>query len=254
MRQALCIARWDVRRATRDRTFWVLPLVSIPLLASFQRLNFFGVAVGPKVLTDFSLTVIRLIGLLIAGALAATSLTQERQQGTMSFSLSKPVSHATLVAGKFTALALILSVLLTVVAGQVFAMVYLHGGRPDPGLAAALYILLMELVTFASLVMLISAVSSLVVTASLAILLAAVASDVSAAQAAVSSGAPAAFGAAVSALFAVLPDLSHFDVSIPVVHGHGVPAGYLLRVSAYAIAHVAVYLRLAGWALARSFA
>ncbi|MBI4861566.1 MAG: ABC transporter permease subunit [Candidatus Riflebacteria bacterium] len=250
--KALAIARYSLKKAAREKIFWLIPLVTIVVLALIQNLQFFDVGVRVKVLKDFGVTAISLFGFLVCLVVTVSLVPFERESRTIHFLFSKPVSRADFVVGKFACVSALLAINLAVVGLELVVLVRAYAGRWDLNLVKGLLLIYLKLELFASLVILLSVLMSMALVVFMAILAYVVTHAVSLAESSLSQGTPPFFQSLVHWALATLPDLTHYDTSDVVVHGHAIPYSYMGLLLVHTLAYVVLFLGLATWSLERT--
>ena len=245
--QALTIARYSLKKASREKVFYLVPLITIVALALLQNLRFFDVGVRAKVLKDFGLAAVGLFGFFLALVTCLSLVPFEREQRTVHFVFSKPVPRHAFVLGKFLCISFLLTLNLAVVGGELLGLVKLYSGSWDPNLIRGMYLIWLKLNVFAAFVLLLSTTLSLILTMFAAVLGYAVMHAAGLAEASITSGTPPAFQHVVHALLSVVPDLTHFDSSYAMVHGYEIPLWYMGLLTAYAAIYVAAFLSVTTW-------
>lgn len=245
--RALTIARFTLKKATREKVFYLIPLITIVALALLQNLKFFDVGVRAKVLKDFGLAAIGLFGFFVALVTTISLVPFERETRTVHFLFSKPVPRHAFVLGKFLCISFLITLNLLVVGGELLFLVHLYSGEWDSNLVRGLYLVWLKLHVFAALLMLLSSTLSLVLTMFAAVLAYAVMHAAGLAESSLAGGMPHAFQRVVHALIALVPDLTHFDTSYATVHGYEVPAWYLGMLTVYAAAYAGAFLAATTW-------
>jgi ABC-type transport system involved in multi-copper enzyme maturation permease subunit len=245
------IAVYSIRKALREKVFYLIPLVTIVALALVQNLKFFEHGVRVKVLVDFGMTAVSLFGFLVSVVLTISLVPSEREGRTLTFLLSKPVSAGHFVTGKFLAITCLLALNLAVVGAELLVLARAYSAAWDLNILKGLYLVFVKLVLFSAVVLLLATMLSLVLTVFCAALAYAVMAAPALAASSVTSGAPAAFRELVQGLVALIPDLTHFDTGHVVVHGYPIPAGYLALVSLYAATWIGLCLLAATAVLER---
>lgn len=245
--QALSIARYSLKKASREKVFYLLPLITIVALALLQNLQFFDVGVRVKVLKDFGLAAIGLFGFFVALVVTVSQVPFEREQKTLYFLFSKPVPRSAFVVGKFLCISTLLSLNLAIVGAELIAMVRFYSGQWDWNLVRGLYLVWLKLHVFAALLLLLCTSLSLILTMFMAVLTYAVMHARGLAETSLTTGAPPAFKALIHALLAAVPDLTHFDSSFVMVHGYVIPAWYLGLATLYAAVYAVAFLLVTTW-------
>lgn len=108
LRAVPAIASVTMREILRDRVLYNVLVVAIVLIvAGFasSRLSFMSPG---RVILDFGLTGVQLSGFAVAVLLGAAMIPSERSRRTMMVSLSRPITFAHFVVGKFLGLAAVI--------------------------------------------------------------------------------------------------------------------------------------------------
>ena len=245
--QALTIAKYSLKKASRDKVFYLVPLVTIVALALLQNLRFFDVGVRTKVLKDFGLAAVGLFGFFIALVTTISLVPFEKEQRTAMFVFSKPVPRYAFVLGKFLCVSFLITLNLAVVGGELAGLVRIYAGSWDPNLFRGLYLIWLKLNVFAAFLILTCTLLSLILTMFAAVLGYAVMHAAGLAEASLTAGTPPLFQRAMHVLLSVIPDLTHFDASYAMVHGYDIPAWYMGLLTAYAGVYVLALLLVTTW-------
>lgn len=245
--QALTIARYSLKKASRDKIFYLVPLITIVALALLQNLKFFDVGVRTKVLKDFGLAAVGLFGFFIALVTTITLVPFEKEQKTAMFVFSKPVPRWAFVLGKFLCISFLITLNLLVVGGELAGLVRIYSGAWDLNLLRGMVLIWLKLQVFAAFLLLACTTLSLILSMFVAVLGYAVMHAAGLAEASITAGTPPAFKQVVHALLSVIPDLTHFDSSYAMVHGYDIPLWYLGLLTAYACVYVLAFLLVTTW-------
>ncbi len=119
MGKLVAIAKNTFKESVRQPVFWLLVIISAGLIIITRMLPLFTFDEDQKMVTDIGLATLTLCGLLVALFSASTVITAEIERLTALTVLSKPVTRAQFVLGKF--LGVIMTALAaTVLVGLVF--------------------------------------------------------------------------------------------------------------------------------------
>jgi ABC-type transport system involved in multi-copper enzyme maturation permease subunit len=252
------------RESVRDRVPYNLVLFAILLIGSSFLLGQLTAGQDIKIIKDLGLAATALFGLFIATFIGIGLISKEVERRSIDALLSKPVTRAQFIAGKYVGLVLTLAVNVGVMTLALYAVLgYMtwsetaefKAGWEAPGADPRLMIAI--LLTFVEL-MLITAVALFFSTFSTPLLSAALTFAIYVAGHfntelrnfdQVVTSKPAAWLA--RALYHVLPDLSAFDVKTQVVHGLPVGAGYVGWTAGYGLAYIAALIFAATMIFAR---
>ncbi|MFO1461004.1 MAG: hypothetical protein U1G08_16565 [Verrucomicrobiota bacterium] len=105
MRQFFFIASNSFRELIRQPVFLLLMGAASLFIVFLSTVPYFGFGDDPKMVQDMSLAVVLLAGLLMSVLCAAATVAQELRTGTALTVLSKPVSRAVFILGKYAGLA-----------------------------------------------------------------------------------------------------------------------------------------------------
>lgn len=229
-RRVLVLARWTAVEALRERILYVVLLFAAVLVGSSCILTPLAPGAQSKVVVDFGLAAIDLLGLLVILLSGAGLVRREIERRSLDLILCRPVSRLEYLLGKCLGLFVTL-VVLTAVMGAVFALTLAVSGFGwKMSYLAALAGTALELLVVASLAVLFSTFTSPTLAALFTLALFA-AGHLSGSLVRLASGSSTAF---LHGLRWALPALPLFDLRSEVVHGQPVPPERLLVAAAYA--------------------
>ena len=257
MKATAAIAVNVFRESVRDKVLYNLVLFAILLIGASLLIGELTAGQDVKIIKDLGLSATSVFGLFIAVFIGIGLVSKEVERRSIYSLLAKPIDRSQLVVGKYIGLALTLIVNIGVMAiAQYVVLAYMGWRAPaavtkawdapplDPKLLVAIGLILVELMLVTAIAIFFSTFSTPLLSAALTFGLFIVghfSADLRNFQDAVES--PAA-GRLAAALYWVLPNLAQFDVKAQVVHGQGVPAGYVLLAIGYAAAYIALLLTI----------
>jgi ABC-type transport system involved in multi-copper enzyme maturation permease subunit len=198
-----------------------------------------------KFVKDFSLFSISLFGVVTTVVLGVNLLSNELGKRTIYNVLSKPVTRWQFLVGKFFGLWATLVIMLALMTGALFVLLYCVEGRLDWELLPVIGTMMLEVSVVLAVAIFFS---SIVVTPALAGLftIATFIAGRSAPALAYFFGPeqPAGLRYTMRGLYLMLPHLDRLWVADRVVSGVAVPAAYYAQVGVYATAYVALLLLL----------
>ncbi|HEY3884796.1 MAG TPA: ABC transporter permease [Vicinamibacterales bacterium] len=243
------------RESVRDRVFYNLVLFAVLLVGASILLGQLTAGQDVKIIKDLGLSATSIFGLFIAIFVGIQLVSKEVERRSVYPLLAKPVRRSELIAGKYAGLLLTLLVNMVVMTVALYGVLFiLARGVPlniqgawdapamDPALLKAFALIFVDLAVVTALALFFSSYSSPMLSAvfTLGIYVAGQFSgDLRHFDQTVSS--PAAIALA-KACYYVLPDFSKFDVTLAVVHGIPVSAGYVAFSAAYAAVYIAALL------------
>jgi ABC-type transport system involved in multi-copper enzyme maturation permease subunit len=264
VRVTAAIAVSVFRESVRDKVFYNLVLFSLLMIASSFLIGQLTAGQDVKIIKDLGLAATSMFGLFLAVFIGIGLVSKEVERRSIYSLLSKPITRAQLVLGKYCGLTLTLAVNMAVMAIALYTVLaYLAWGVPadiraawdapalDPALIKAMLLIFAELALLTALALFFSTFSSPMLSAALTLGLYIVghfSGDLRNFQQVVDSAAAVAVA---RGLYWVLPNLAQFDVKSDVVHGVAVPIGYMAMTVAYAALYITMLLAIASLVFSR---
>ncbi len=258
MRAIRTVAINVFRESVRDRVPYNLVLFAVLLIGSSYLIGQLTAGQDVKIIKDLGLAATSVFGLFIAIFIGIGLVSKEVERRSIYALLSKPVSRAQFIAGKYAGLVLTLAVNVTVMAAALYIILaYMVWSEPptiraawdapgtDPALLKAIFLIFVELMLVTAVALFFSTFSTPILSAGLTFgfyIAGHFNADLKNFDRVVESKAAVFLARGV---YHVLPDLSAFDVKTEVVHGLPVTAGYLVSTTAYGLAYVAALLLVA---------
>jgi ABC-type transport system involved in multi-copper enzyme maturation permease subunit len=246
------------RESVRDRVPYNLVVFAVLLISSSYLIGQLTAGQDVKIIKDLGLAATAVFGLFISIFIGIGLVSKEVERRSIYALLSKPVSRAQFIAGKYLGLVLTLAVNVTVMAIALYiVLAYMVWTTPptiragwdapgvDPALLKAILLIFVELMLVTAIAVFFSAFSTPILSAALTFgffVAGHFNADLKNFDRVVNSR-PAILLA--RGAYHVLPDLSAFDVKTQVVHGLPVTAGYLATTAAYGLAYIAGLLLVA---------
>jgi ABC-type transport system involved in multi-copper enzyme maturation permease subunit len=243
MSRLLAVAANTFRETVRERVLYNLVIFAILMTLSGLLLGQLSIRQDEKVLKDIGLAAMDLFGVLIAVFIGTGLVSKEIERRSLYPLLAKPLTRGEFFLGKFAGLAFTLLVNLGVMSAGLFLTLLATGRRPDPGLVAAIYPILLGLLLVVAFAMLFSTLTSSAMAAVLTVgvVVAGRFTDVVRNMKQVAPGVPSWVP---EALYEVLPNFRNFDFKDKVAYGDAVSADVLAWVTVYAVAWIGVVLGL----------
>ena len=237
-----------LREAGRNRIFMGLAVIALLLIVLSMVLSELALTdQKARLVQDFGLFFVPLLGELTAVILGVVLLHKEIEKKTLYAILPKPIRRGEFLLGKFLGLALLLLAQEVLLALCWMAVLLLRGGEVTPELIAALGLGYMEILLATAIATFFSALSTPILSGvfTTGLLIAGrisyVVKDLMAGSSGVFAEVPAmrAFG---KALVTVVPDLSTFNIADEVLLGWSLDVPYLLASVGYGLAWTAVFV------------
>jgi Cu-processing system permease protein len=252
--QVALIARNTFRESVRDRVLYNLIFFALLMIASSLFIGELAIGGEQKIIVDFGLSFMRFFGVLIAIFIGIQLVYKEMERRTIFALLARPVSRSEVIVGKFAGLSLTLAVNSAVLlGGLILTLVYLQGGvSPLIGpVAAAAYLIYLELIVVTAVALLLSTLSSPALTA-LVTFLVYIAGHFTPDFKVMAASTPSlALTVILNVLYYALPNLTNFNKIASASYGDPVQPLYLLQTTLYAIVYCGVLISLATFAFAR---
>lgn len=260
MNKIVVIALNAFKESVRDRVLYNIVFLGLILVLSSTILGDWSVFDKSQVISYFSLGVMSISGLMMAIFVGISLVTKEIRQKTVLTLLSKPVSRAQFLLGKYFGLLLVLVIHLTLMALLFFMLLWLNDAEITWGLAGAVLLVFFELSIVVSIAILFSTFSSPILSA-LFTLGFYVSGHLSGDVIRQMNNMQWANGESltefhwntflVKSIHYLLPDLEKFNISSQVVSGMNVPISTYLIQGLYAGAYAAVFMSIAIWWFSR---
>ena len=264
MRVTAAIALSVFRESVRDKVLYNLVLFAVLLTASSYLIGQLTAGQDVKIIKDLGLSATSIFGLFIAVFIGIGLVSKEVERRSIYSLLSKPITRAQLVFGKYCGLVLTLAVNIAVMALSLYVVLAFMswGVSPatqqlwdapglDPALLKAVAMIFVELTLVTALALFFSTFSSPMLSAALTFglyIAGHFSGDLRNFQQVVDSRAAAAVA---RSLYWVLPNLAQFDVKSDVVHGVRVPLGYMAMAGGYAALYIAILLAISALVFSR---
>jgi ABC-type transport system involved in multi-copper enzyme maturation permease subunit len=246
------------KESVRDKVLYNLVVFAVLLMAASYLIGQLTAGQDVKIIKDLGLAAIATFGLMIAIFIGIGLVWKEVERRSIYSILSKPVSRAQFVIGKYFGLVFTLAVNIGVMTVAWYAVLaYMattvgEGTRAswaapatDPAMLKAILLIFIELMLVTALALFFSTFSSPFLSAGLTLGFWVVGhfnADLRNFQAVVDSRAAAWLA---RGLYYVLPNFGSFDVKYQVVHALPVPASYLVSTALYGAVYIALLITAA---------
>jgi ABC-type transport system involved in multi-copper enzyme maturation permease subunit len=242
LQRILAIAGNTVREAVRNRVLYVLLFFAVVMIGTGVLLSTLSYVEQDRILQDVGLAAIRVFSVAIAVFVGVGLIHQEVDRRTIYTILSKPVSRAEFLLGKYLGLMATLLLLLVVMASAFVAVSVASGAPLSAGHASALVLIVGEVAVMVAIATLFSSFT----TPMLASLFSAglfVSGHLSRDLRHLGAQSDLDVVRHVSAvLYRVLPDLESFNLTLHAVHGLPIGASDVVLPLVYATGYTALLL------------
>ena len=254
------IALNTFRESIRDKILYNIAFLAVALALFSIVLGEWSVFDRAYVIKSTTLSVMSLSGLLISIFVGISLVQKEIKGRTVLTLLSKPISRASFIIGKYFGLLAVVAVHLLLLTVVYYAVLLVTSSEPTLSLLTAIYLIFCEMAIVIAVALLFSSFSSTVLSAlfTLGVYFAGHLSNQLLEQVRFASrmgemndASTALFEHAAVVIHAVFPGLYRYNVTSYVVHGIALPDMYLFWNTVYAVGYVGVFLAIASWWFSR---
>ncbi len=251
IKRIIAIAGNTFKEAIRNRAFIALMVATLTLILSSLLLAALAV-VGPekRIIQDFGLFFISLMGVIISVTTGVILVHKELERKTIYTVLARPLHRWEFIIGKYAGMLLILLAEVLFLALTWFLVLYVEGVELEPILAKAVLLIFGELMIVSATALLFSSFSTPVLSGilTLAVFVTGrvvyLVEEILHAKKGIFVTAPALkpFGRALANFF---PDLSIFNISKEILLGKEVDFAYIGQAFLYAWSYVLILIVVA---------
>lgn len=248
------------RESIRDKILYNIGLLAVALAFFSIVLGEWSVFDRAYVIKSTTLSVMSLSGLLISIFVGISLVQKEIQRRTVLTLLSKPISRASFIIGKYFGLLAVVFVHLVLLTVIFYVILLCTNASPTLSVLTAVYMIFCEMAVVIAVALLFSSFSSTVLSAlfTLGIYFAGHLSNQLLEQVRFASrmgemgnASTAILEKTAVVIHAVFPGLYRFNITNYVVHGLALPDMYVFWNSLYALGYVGVFLGIASWWFSR---
>lgn len=248
------------RESIRDKILYNIGLLAVALAFFSIVLGEWSVFDRAYVIKSTTLSVMSLSGLLISIFVGISLVQKEIQRRTVLTLLSKPISRASFIIGKYFGLLAVVLVHLVLLTVIFYVILLCTNASPTLSILTAVYMIFCEMAVVIAVALLFSSFSSTVLSAlfTLGIYFAGHLSNQLLEQVRFASrmgemgnASTAILEKTAVVIHAVFPGLYRFNITNYVVHGLALPDMYVFWNSLYALGYVGVFLGIASWWFSR---
>lgn len=248
------------RESIRDKILYNIGLLAVALAFFSIVLGEWSVFDRAYVIKSTTLSVMSLSGLLISIFVGISLVQKEIQRRTVLTLLSKPISRASFIIGKYFGLLAVVSVHLVLLTCIFYLILLCTNASPTLSILTAVYMIFCEMAVVIAVALLFSSFSSTVLSAlfTLGVYFAGHLSNQLLEQIQFASRmgemgdtSTAILEKAAVVIHAVFPGLYRYNITNYVVHGLALPDMYVFWNTLYALGYVGVFLGVASWWFSR---
>lgn len=234
-----------LREYLRDKILYNLLLFAVFLIGGSILLGELTLGEQQRIVTDFGLAAISLIGIIIAIFLGIGLVTKEIDRRTIYTVLARPVGRARFIVGKYLGLALTLAINVTILFAVFLATLLLTGVPVHGGLLLAIELMFVEFLLVTAMALFLSTFSSSTLSAIMtlgAYFIGHLAGDL--VGIAEKSESPMIKGV-IKGVYYAFPNLELFNVKGQAASGIEIGWFYALSVTGYGLLYAAILLVVA---------
>ncbi len=239
------IATNTVREAIRSKLLYTLLFFSILLIATGVLLSTLSYVERERILQDVGLAAIRLFGAGIAIFVGVGLIHNEVERRTIQTILSKPLSRAEFLLGKFVGLVLTVWLQLLIMGAAFVAVSMISGAPVDAGHAAAILLIGVELMLIVAVATLFSSFTTPLLASLFSVGLYAVGHLTRDLRQLGEQADLENVGRAAALLHRLLPDLESFNLTIQATHGLPISASEIWLPVLYGLGYSGILLGIA---------
>ncbi|MDB5103636.1 MAG: putative rane protein [Fibrobacteres bacterium] len=266
MRPILIIAVNAFRETIRDKILYNLVIFALGLIGFSLLLGEWSVFARQTVISDFTLAVMSLVGLMMSIFVGIGLVQKEIQRKTILTLLAKPLPRWHFIVGKYLGLLMVLAMNLAIMTLVFFFLLIFIGTRPQPSLLLAIYLIFVEMAVVTAAALLFSSFSTPTLSAlfTLGVYVAGhLAGDIVKHLDFIHKYGNRLPGTPVitpfsekllKGIYYLIPNLENFNIRGRVVYDLPIPEHYVLYSSLYGLMFIGVYLLIASlWFGKRDF-
>jgi ABC-type transport system involved in multi-copper enzyme maturation permease subunit len=245
MQRIMTIALGAFKESVRERVLYNLIVFAFLMIGAAILMGSISVGVERIILVNLGLSAISVFGLLIAIFIGIGLVSKEIERRTIYNILSKPVTRAEFILGKYAGLLVTLFVNTAIMTAGFYLALAIQKGSlalSDFSLLIAVYFILLQLAIVVGVAIFFSCISTSILSAVFTFCLFVIgnfSSDIR--WFGQGSGSPL-LEKATTVLYYVLPNFEDFNVIDKVAHGARIPGVFVIANTCYALLYIAVLL------------
>ncbi|MBI5003978.1 ABC transporter permease [Candidatus Kaiserbacteria bacterium] len=246
LQNVLTVAKNTFKETVRNKILYGILAFALVYMLFTLFLGSISLGEDLHVIRSLGLAGIYLFSIIITVFLGSSLLYKEIERKTLYFVLSKPVSHAHLVLGKFFGLLASVAVAVAGMALVYLSVVAFKGGGFDVLALLSIFYQMLEMALLIALSIFFSTFSMPLMSTLYAVLIIYIGHSLDLLVSSVAKSSVAA-KAIVKVIYYLLPNLSKFDIRDLVAYGTHIPFTQTLLVIAYALVYIVVLLYMASY-------
>ncbi len=240
----MTIALGAFKESVRDRVLYNLIIFALLMIAAAILMGNISVGVERLILVNLGLSAISVFGLLISIFIGIGLVSKEIQRRTIYNILSKPVTRAEFILGKYAGLLVTLIVNTTIMTAGFYLALTIQNGldHGDFALLAAIYFIVLQLAIVVGVAILFSCVSSSMLSAVFTLCLFVIGNFTEDIRGLGQGSGSPILQKLTAILYYVLPNFGNFNVIDQAAHGAVMPGHLIVANTCYAVLYIAILL------------
>lgn len=249
--RVFAIASNTLRTAIRNKLLYTLLFFAIVLIATGVLVSTLSYVERERILQDVGLSAIRIFSVGIAIFVGVGLIHTEVDRRTIYTILSKPVSRAEFLVGKYLGLVITMWLQLAIMSAAFFAVSFAYGAPIGVGHAAALVAIGLELIVIVAIATFFSCFTTPMLASLFTVGIWLVGHSTRDLRLLGEQTGLEGIQNATRALYRVLPDLESFNLTLQAVHGLEISAADVLLPFLYAAGYATLLLFIGSWLFSR---
>ena len=248
MGRILTIALGAFKESVRERVLYNLIVFAFLLIGAAILMGSISVGVERIILVNLGLSSISVFGLLIAIFIGIGFVSKEIDRRTIYNILSKPVTRAEFILGKYAGLLLTLLVNTAIMTAGFYVALLIQGKGLAPGdlsILTAIFFILLQLAVVVAVAIFFSCISTSILSAVFTFCLFVIGNFSSDIRLFGQTSGSAFLEKVTAAIYYLLPNFGDFNVIDQAAHGVRIPAFLITANASYAVLYIAILLSAA---------
>jgi ABC-type transport system involved in multi-copper enzyme maturation permease subunit len=248
MGRILTIALGAFKESVRERVLYNLIVFAFLMIGAAILMGSISVGVERIILVNLGLSSISVFGLLIAIFIGIGLVSKEIDRRTIYNILSKPVTRAEFILGKYAGLLLTLLVNTSIMTAGFYVALLVQGkglAASDLSLLVAIYFILLQLAVVVAAAIFFSCISTSILSAVFTFCLFVIGNFTSDIRLFGQASGSAFLQEFTAALYYLLPNFGDFNIIDQAAHGVRIPSLFITANTSYAVLYIAILLSAA---------
>ncbi len=239
MKRIIVIALNTFKENLRDKILFNLVFFGLMLIGSSVLLGSLTIGEQAKLMKDLGLASINVFGVLIAVFVGIGLVSKEIEKRTIYSIIAKPIPRYQFLLGRYSGLALTLSVNIAIMAVGFILVLLLGGVSLDIGLIKAIGLIFLELLVIVAVAVMFSTFTTPTLSATFTLAIYVIGHLTGDLKVLGDKLEDPLVSGVLNVLYYALPNLANFNVKSEAAHGIPISWNYLLVTVSYGVAYTA---------------